>query len=76
MAKTLHYLADEGSLQLNDKQVLELGAGVGLVSIYLACLGSRVVMADVPALQDMAERNIGLNRNIIKGRVSTNKGIK
>lgn len=54
LAKTLHYMQDETLMRLTGKNVLELGAGVGLVGIYLACLGSNVVMADLPALRDMA----------------------
>ena len=68
LAKTLHYMQDESLMVLTGKNILELGSGVGLVGVYLACLGSKVVMADLPALREMAERNIGLNRKMIKGK--------
>jgi hypothetical protein len=43
---------------------------VGFLGVYLGCLGSDVVLADVPSMRDLAERNININRQILKGRVS------
>jgi hypothetical protein len=49
---------------------LELGSGVGLLGVYLGCLGANVIMGDVASMKDMATRNININKKIIKGDVS------
>jgi methylase of polypeptide subunit release factors len=69
LAKALHYLSDEGVFPLKDKRILELGSGVGFLGIYLACLGNNVIMGDVPSIRDLTERNIGLNKGVIKGKI-------
>lgn len=46
--------------------MLEFGSGVGLLAIYLCSLGVNVVLSDLPQMKDMAERNINLNRDILK----------
>lgn len=69
LAKTLHFLSEEGAFQLKGKTVLDLGCGVGFVGIYLACLGCQVVLADFPSLKDLVERNIGINKSLFKGKV-------
>lgn len=69
LAKSLHLLSEEGTLSFQNKSIMELGCGVGLVGIYLACLGGNVMMVDVPSLKDLVERNIGLNKNMIKGKI-------
>lgn len=43
---------------------------MGFLGVYLACLGSDVVLGDVPSMRDLAERNININRQILKGKVS------
>ena len=48
---------------------MELGCGAGLLGIYLGCLGANVFMADVPSVRDLAERNIGINKKLLKGSV-------
>lgn len=67
-AKTLHYLAEEGSFDLKGKAVLDLGCGVGFFGVYLACLGCEVILADMPSMKDLVERNIGLNKSLFKGK--------
>lgn len=67
-AKTLHYLAEEGSFDLKGKTVLDLGCGVGFIGVYLACLGCEVLLADIPSMKDLVERNIGLNKSLFKGK--------
>lgn len=69
MAKALHFLSEEGTMPLQGKKLLELGSGVGLLGIYLGCLGSDVLLTDLPALKEMASRNINLNRDMLKGKV-------
>ena len=69
MAKTLHFLIEEGALSLSGKTILELGSGTGLLGIYLGCLGVNVVMADLSSVKDLTERNISLNKSMIKGKV-------
>ena len=49
--------------------MLELGCGAGLLGVYLGALGANVLMADVPSVRDLAQRNIHLNKSIIKGKV-------
>ena len=44
------------------KTVLELGCGVGLVGLYLAALGTNVALCDTPALKDLVDKNININR--------------
>ena len=68
MAKTLHFLQDEGTIDFKGKQVLELGSGVGLLGIYLGCLGANVVLTDLPVLKSLSPNNINLNREMLKGK--------
>ena len=56
-------------IPLKGRNVLELGCGIGLLGVYLGCLGCNVIMADVPPVRDLAERNIGLNKGLFKGKV-------
>lgn len=51
LAKALHFQHEEGIINLNKKHVLELGSGVGMLGIYLACLGARVILSDLPMLK-------------------------
>ena len=67
MAKAFHFLQDEGTLNFQGKQMLELGSGVGLLGLYLTCLGANVVLTDLPQLKDIVERNININKDLFKG---------
>ena len=67
MAKCLHFMSEEGSLDLSKKHILELGCGMGLLGIYLACIGGTVMLTDLPVVKDMVERNINLNKKLLKG---------
>lgn len=51
------------------KQILELGCGVGLLSVYLGCLGANVIMTDLPPLKELIEKNININRYMLKGEL-------
>jgi len=53
LAKALHYLTEEGVLNVHNKTILELGCGVGLLGIYLAAIGNKVIMSDLPAIKDL-----------------------
>lgn len=50
------------------KQVLELGAGTGIISIALALLGCNVVSTDLGDLLDLIKKNVELN-NVPKHRI-------
>jgi predicted RNA methylase len=54
---------------LQGKAILDLGCGVGFVGVYLACLGCQVILADFPSMKDLAERNIGINKPLFKGKI-------
>ena len=38
------------------------------MGIYLACLGANVVLSDLPVLKEMIEKNVNLNRELLKGK--------
>jgi 16S rRNA G1207 methylase RsmC len=61
-------MIEEGGLNLKGKRVLDLGCGIGFVGVYLACLGCQIILADVPSMKDLVERNIGLNKSLFKGK--------
>lgn len=67
MAKCLHILQEESIINLKGKNILEFGSGVGLLGIYLSCIGANTVLSDLPQLKDIVVRNINLNRDILKG---------
>ena len=56
-------------LPLEGLCLLELGCGVGLLGVYLGCLGANVLMADVPPVRDLAERNISMNKSLLRAKV-------
>lgn len=47
--------------QLAGRRVLELGAGTGLVGMYLARRGAEVLLTDLPVMQPVLERNVRHN---------------
>ena len=56
-------------LPLEGLCILELGCGIGLLGVYLGCLGANVLMADVPPVRDLAERNISMNKSLLRAKV-------
>ena len=68
LAKALHFQHEEAAFPLTGVTFLDLGCGAGLLGIYLACLGARALLADVPSVRDLTERNISLNRALVGGR--------
>ena len=63
----IEYLSASGILQ--GQNVLELGSGCGLLGISCAFLGaSRVIMTDVPLLQDQIRANVGLNAQSLQSQ--------
>jgi len=69
LAKALHYLKEEGEISFKGKSVLDIGCGVGLVGLYLTALGANVSLCDLPALRDLVEKNININRQMLKGKI-------
>jgi predicted RNA methylase len=55
-------------MPLAGTNILDLGCGTGLLGVYLCCLGANTFLADVPSVRDLAERNISLNKNLLKGK--------
>lgn len=69
MAKTLHWLKEEGEFDFKGKNIIDIGSGVGLLGLYLAALGANVTLCDVPVMRDLIEKNIKINREMLKGKV-------
>lgn len=53
MAKTLHWMKEEGEFDLKGKNIIDIGSGVGLLGLYLAALGANVTLCDVPVMRDL-----------------------
>lgn len=54
---------------MKGKNVVELGCGAGLLSIYLAALGAQVQATDLPIVKELVERNISDNGIVVADRV-------
>lgn len=54
MSKALHFMQEEGSLNLAGKRLLEFGSGAGFLGIYLGCIGANVLLTDLPPIKEMA----------------------
>ena len=52
------YLSQKHRDTLSNKSVLELGAGCGFTSIYLAPIFSRGVLTDIPNIVPLIQNNI------------------
>jgi tRNA1(Val) A37 N6-methylase TrmN6 len=63
-------LQEEYVIDFKGKNLWEFGSGVGLLGIYLGAMGANIVLSDLPQLKNMIERNINLNKNMLKGSVS------
>ncbi|XP_010896230.1 protein-lysine methyltransferase METTL21D [Esox lucius] len=59
-----------------NRNVLELGAGTGVVGLMAACLGAQVTVTDLEDLQTLLEVNIEDNRALISSGSITAKVLK
>lgn len=59
-------LTDDPHTVWQGREVLELGCGTGFLGIVLAGLGARVVLTDLPKLENLALASIALNAGVIK----------
>ncbi|OMJ95709.1 hypothetical protein SteCoe_772 [Stentor coeruleus] len=57
-------------LPLENKTILELGAGTALPSILAAYKGARIYTTDIKQALNLTNRNISLNESIFKGSVN------
>lgn len=69
LAKALAYMSEENVYPMQNKTVLELGCGAGLLSIFLAALKANVIATDLPIVQPLLDRNINNNRIVIQDRL-------
>nr|XP_055028974.1 protein-lysine methyltransferase METTL21D isoform X2 [Misgurnus anguillicaudatus] len=56
------------------KNIIELGAGTGLVGLVAATLGANVIVTDLEDLQPLLQLNIRKNQNLIRTGSITAKG--
>ncbi|KAF8782854.1 Protein-lysine methyltransferase METTL21D like protein [Argiope bruennichi] len=52
---------------LAGKIVIDIGSGTGVAGLFGAVLGAEVILTDLPEVIPLLEKNIELNKNIIKG---------
>lgn len=50
LAKTLGYLQEEKIYDFNNKRILQLGCGAGLLALYMGALGAHVIATDLPII--------------------------
>ncbi|PKI75547.1 protein N-lysine methyltransferase METTL21A [Punica granatum] len=61
LGKFLEHAVDSGKLVLQDKKVVELGSGCGLVGCIAALLGARVILTDLPDRLRLLKKNVETN---------------
>ena len=65
------WMAEDSSTALDDKTVVELGAGLGLPGVVAATLGARQVLIQDQLAVSLQEATVTAARNGVEGRVST-----
>uniref|UniRef100_A0A1B6GTJ3 Uncharacterized protein n=1 Tax=Cuerna arida TaxID=1464854 RepID=A0A1B6GTJ3_9HEMI len=64
LSKYLEILCSNNQEYLKNKQVIELGAGLGCAGLVAACFGAHVTMTDLPEVLENLTNNIECNKPI------------
>ncbi|PON57744.1 Lysine methyltransferase [Parasponia andersonii] len=61
LGKFLEHAVDSGLLNLQEKKIVELGSGCGLVGCIAALLGGEVILTDLPDRLRLLKKNVEVN---------------
>ncbi|XP_065063220.1 protein N-lysine methyltransferase METTL21D-like isoform X2 [Rhopilema esculentum] len=76
LAKYIDLQQSKGQMQWKGMNVIELGAGTGIVGLAAATLGANVTITDLPEFIPLMEKNISLNTKSFKEAKITAKKLK
>ncbi|KAG8188582.1 hypothetical protein JTE90_005939 [Oedothorax gibbosus] len=69
LGKYLDYLQHQNNI-LGGKTVIDIGSGTGVAGLFAGVLGATVILTDLPEVIPLLQKNIELNKNILKGNTS------
>ncbi|GFQ86717.1 protein-lysine methyltransferase METTL21D [Trichonephila clavata] len=69
LGKYLDHVHDSKN-NLNGKIVIDVGSGTGVAGLFAAALGAEVILTDLPEVVPLLEKNIELNKAVLKGAAS------